>query len=60
MMVERILHCWEDGPRTEDDCGQTCMLEAGHDGPHEWTRDDGIELTFAPAPEDTAMIGSRE
>jgi hypothetical protein len=45
------VHCWEDGPRTDDDCGQTCMLEHGHDGPHEWTRDDEIVLAFRPGEE---------
>lgn len=49
---ERILHCWEDGPRTDDDCGQTCMLPKGHTGPHEWTRDDAIILHFTGEPED--------
>jgi hypothetical protein len=46
-MAERTLHCWEEGPQTDDDCGQTCMLARGHDGPHEWTRDDAIWLDFA-------------
>jgi hypothetical protein len=27
----------------------TCMLEAGHDGPHEFTPDSDIGVTFAPA-----------
>jgi hypothetical protein len=44
--IRRRTHCWEDGPRTDDDCGQTCMLPAGHTGPHEWTRDDAIVLDF--------------
>lgn len=42
------VHCWEDGPRTDDDCGTTCMLPRDHNGPHEWTRDDEIMLSFAP------------
>jgi hypothetical protein len=33
---------WKDG---------TCMLEAGHDGPHEFTDDDCIGVTFVPAEE---------
>lgn len=45
---KRIVHCWEDGPRTEDGRGQTCMLLDGHKGPHEWTRDDEIRVRFAP------------
>lgn len=48
----RPVHCWEDGPRTEDDRGQTCMLWEGHDGPHEWTRDDAIVVDFAPGEPD--------
>jgi hypothetical protein len=50
-----VLHCWEDGPRTADDCGTTCMLEADHDGPHEWTHDDEITLQFTltSQPKDT-------
>jgi hypothetical protein len=48
------LHCWEDGPRIDDDCGRTCMLHAGHDGLHEWTRDDEIGVTFrSPTPKAT-------
>lgn len=34
------LHCWEDGPRGDGDIGTTCMLDAGHNGPHRWTRDE--------------------
>ena len=26
----------------------TCMLPAGHDGPHEWTPDDEIVVAFEP------------
>lgn len=46
--MARIVHCWADGPRTTDDVGTTCMLEDGHEGPHEWTRDDQISIRFAP------------
>jgi len=47
---EREVHCWEDGPQTEDGCSTTCMLIGGHEGPHEWTRDDQIGISFAPDP----------
>jgi hypothetical protein len=47
-MSERIVHCWESGPR-DWRCGTTCLLPDGHDGPHEWTRDDEIEITFHDA-----------
>lgn len=43
-----LLHCWKDGPMTEDGCGTTCMKEAGHEPPHEWMRDDQIRISFAP------------
>lgn len=26
----------------------TCLLESGHTGPHQWTADDSIEVSFAP------------
>lgn len=50
-------HCWKDGPwicAEHDDCwcdsgvSTTCMLEAGHAGPHVWTRDDKIGVSFGP------------
>lgn len=43
----KIVHCWEDGPRTEDDHGTTCMREDGHDGEHEWARDDQVTVRFS-------------
>ena len=46
---KRVVHCWEDGPHTDDGCGTTCMLLDGHTGPHEWSRDDEIGVSFAPA-----------
>lgn len=33
-----------------EDGASTCMLERGHDGPHEWTPDGEILITFAPRP----------
>jgi len=43
-----VLHCWEDGPPCEhdEDCSSTCMLPAGHDGPHDWTCDNLISVRF--------------
>jgi len=32
--------------------GRTCMLAAGHDGPHIWTPDDEISITFCKEPDD--------
>lgn len=48
IMSERSLHCWTEGPETEDGCSTTCMLERGHDGEHKWTRDDEIRVKFPP------------
>jgi hypothetical protein len=47
---ERVVHCWEDGPCTEDGRDQTCMLLDGHEGPHEWVRDNQIMVRFAGEP----------
>jgi hypothetical protein len=42
-----VVHCWADGPHDDkNDCGTTCMLLDGHDGPHRFTRDDMIEVEF--------------
>ena len=41
------LHCWEDS----DDHAATCMLDAGHDGAHEWTPDAEIMVRFSPWPQ---------
>ena len=46
--AKATLHCWENGPTVGDDeMSTTCMLEADHEGPHEWTRDDEFVITFA-------------
>lgn len=37
---KRQLHCWADGN------GSTCLLIKGHEGPHEFTPDENIQLTF--------------
>ena len=52
MTEKPICHCWEDGPETEDGCSTTCMLLEGHQGPHEWTRDDKIMITFERGNDD--------
>ncbi len=49
-MEKRVVHCWESGPEEPDGCSTTCMLQDGHDGDHEWVRDDHIAISFAPAP----------
>jgi hypothetical protein len=45
------VHCWEAGPETDDGMSTTCMLWDRHEGEHQWTRDDGIMVTFSPAKE---------
>jgi hypothetical protein len=59
------LHCWKDQrEHVEETEGQgseawtatwvdgdgTCMLAAGHDGPHEFTPDDQIGVSFPGRP----------
>ncbi len=60
MAIEkRVLHCWKDGPSIMDwmeahpdrDVDE-CMLEKNHAGPHEFTPDDQIGISFAPAEKD--------
>jgi hypothetical protein len=46
-MTDKELHCWEPGPETDDGCSTTCMLLDGHEGDHQWTRDDQIGIRFA-------------
>lgn len=49
------MHCWfdfEDSYWTDNDehvPGHTCMLDDGHDGPHEPTSDDEIVIAFEEA-----------
>jgi hypothetical protein len=65
-----MVHCWQ-GKRehTEfgsqewhdtflDDGDGTCMLDDGHDGPHEFTPDSQIIVQFldAPAPEEKGKL----
>lgn len=52
MATETTLHCWQDGQEDEDGMSTTCMLPAGHKGPHEWTRDDSITIAFADGDDD--------
>lgn len=44
--------CWQNGPFTQDGCPTSCILDADHKGKHEWTRDDQIQITFAPRKKD--------
>lgn len=62
-MSARVLHCWKDrlawiedvhGHGSDEWCAAydkpsaTCMLEDGHDGPHEFMPDSDIAVSFAP------------
>lgn len=44
--LTKTVHCWEEGPAETDGTETTCMLLNGHDGPHEWTRDDEVMVSF--------------
>jgi hypothetical protein len=49
--TKRIVHCWAVGPRNPgDDYGSTCMLEDGHQGPHEFVSDVDLTVTFVRNP----------
>jgi hypothetical protein len=61
-LTPRVLHCWADysnclyaglAPFYADlySVGGTCLLPSDHIGPHEFTRDDEILVTFAPRKE---------
>jgi hypothetical protein len=55
----RPLHCWADYHASlewgseewvrasVERADATCLLEKGHTGPHEWTPDEGLVVTFA-------------
>lgn len=59
-----MVHCWkgkrdwleENGQLGSDEwletyeCDSSCMLESGHEGPHEFVRDDDIGITFPAVP----------
>lgn len=42
---------WDTYSDEGDNRDGTCMLEAGHGGEHDFTPDDKIGVTFAPAKE---------
>lgn len=55
------VHCWadlrdtlpfgsEEWVNTFETGNATCMLEDGHLGPHEWTPDDEIGVSFERTP----------
>ena len=57
MAERRVLHCWKSGPHhyepQEDPnidmgAGSMCMLLLNHEGPHDFTRNDEIEIVFIP------------
>jgi hypothetical protein len=62
--MRKIIHCWADrAAHAEQEHGfgstewaeaymnnATCFLEHGHSGPHEWTPDSQIVVTFSATP----------
>ena len=53
--MNKKTKCWEDwhSTLTEEEelenimeMSKTCLLEAGHKGPHEWTNDDEFGVVF--------------
>jgi hypothetical protein len=52
MNDERRAHCWEEGPRTADGVSTTCMKWDGHEGEHEFVRDDEILVRFKDEKEE--------
>lgn len=46
MKQRDLSHCWEAGPTTNDGCSTTCVEQAGHQGPHQFIRDDEIIVAF--------------
>lgn len=61
-MGDRVLHCWKDEREWLDENGKgdseewlrtfesngTCMLRAGHVGPHRFTPDSEIGIRLTP------------
>lgn len=63
------MHCWKDRAEYMEEyfgngspehlsamyfeLSATCMLEDEHDGPHEWTLDSDVLITFGDGLEDT-------
>lgn len=44
--MNNITHCWKDGPVERDGMSTSCILLDGHEGPHEWARDNEVLITF--------------
>jgi hypothetical protein len=55
--TEREVHCWADyhsepefgsdeWVRRQLEQSATCLLLCGHEGPHQWTPDSQIKVTF--------------
>lgn len=53
----RVLHCWE--PSTDDERRGVCLLEDGHEGPHEFTLGDEIEITFSECQREDTTEGTK-
>ena len=49
--TERIVHCWYGNEEDGDGGDFTCMLLAGHAGPHEFTPNSEIRVRFLSSDE---------
>ena len=71
-MSDNAVHCWKDyrdwvketygllsGEYIDsfNEWPATCMLPAGHAGPHEWTPDSETAIKFLPKPEPSGNPG---
>ena len=67
-MPEKVLHCWmgkteymeevhgfgsQEWADSVSEPSATCMLEKNHEGPHEWTLDGEIVISFPPKEEES-------
>ena len=54
--MKRVLHCWEPSePDEHGDRTGVCLLEDGHEGPHQFTPGDRVQVTFGPEPHQTGI-----
>jgi hypothetical protein len=41
---KRMIHCWEPS----EDRESVCLLEDGHEGPHQFTPGGDVQIAFLP------------
>ena len=55
--MKRVLHCWEPSePDENGDRTGVCLLEDGHEGPHQFTPGDQVQVTFGPEPHNHGSV----